>query len=238
MRERFSDEQLDAVLAGVGRHLVIPEGVTFVLPAGVLREERSTARLLALAAAVLLIALIGIGTLVAPVRDAVADWFGIGNTRVEQVPAGAGDPTGLPSFSAGAVPTTAAGAAARLGRPLPDVTDRALGRPELLAVPPEGGVVMAWAPGRTSLWVVPDDAGDAGALVKKLVTLEDTARPVTRLGEQAMVIDGGHVLETPARRVAAGRVVLWVEDGLQLRLESDLPLRRMLEVARSVRAPR
>ena len=70
------------------------------------------------------------------------------------------------------------------------------------------------------------------------MTFEDTARPVTGLGEQAMVIDGGHVLETPARRVAAGRVLLWVEDGLQYRLESDLSMRRMLEIARSVRARR
>ena len=138
MRERFSDEQLDAVLAGVGRHLVVPEGVTFVVPGGAPRAERSTARVLALAAAVLLIALIGVGTLVAPVRDAVADWFGIGNTRVEQVPAGDGDPTGLPSFSAGAAPTTAAGAAARLGRPLPEVTDRALGTPRAARGAPRG----------------------------------------------------------------------------------------------------
>jgi hypothetical protein len=112
-----------------------------------------------------------------------------------------------------------------------------LGRPDLLAIPPEGGVVKAWPRGRTSLWILPND-DDGGSLFKKLLTFEDSARPVAGLGDEALLIQGSHVLQTPTRRVAAGRVLLWTEDGLQYRLESDLTTRQMIEIARSVRARR
>lgn len=234
MRERFSDEHLDAVLTSVGRHLVVPEGVVLAPPVGASRATRPTARWLAVAAAACLVVVIAVGVLVAPVRDAVADWLGIGSTRVEQVPAREGDPTGLPPLSAGAVPITAADAAARLGRPLPAVTDRAIGRSARFAAPQEGGVLEAWKDGQTTLWVVPDD-GETVPLMKKLVTFVDGVRPVSGLGDQALIVDGPHVLETPTRRLAARRVLLWIDDSLQFRLESDLSPDRMLEIARSVR---
>jgi hypothetical protein len=73
--------------------------------------------------------------------------------------------------------------------------------------------------------------------VKKLFNLQDQVTPIPRLGDLAALIEGEHVLETPARRVAAGRVLIWVADGLEYRLESDLPRAEMLKVARSVSAP-
>lgn len=235
MAERFTEARLDAVLASVGTHLVVPDGARLVAPVGDRRPARSHAGRLALAAAVLLVVLIAVGALVTPVRDAVADWLGIGNTRVEQVPARDGDPAGLPMFSADAIPTTATAAAARLGRPIPVV--RRLGRPERFLVPPEGGVLMAWPRGRTTLWVIPE-TGEGPPLVKKLLTYVDHTQAVEGLGEQALLVDAAHVLETPTRRVAAGRVLLWIEDGLQYRLESDLSPHQMIELAQSVRARR
>jgi hypothetical protein len=56
------------------------------------------------------------------------------------------------------------------------------------------------------------------------------------VGESALLVERPHVLETPARRLAAGRVVLWIQGGREYRLESELPTDRMLELARAVSA--
>jgi hypothetical protein len=93
---------------------------------------------------------------------------------------------------------------------------------------------MAWPRGRTTLWIARDDGSDE-TFVKKLLQFEAGTRPVANLGDQALIIDGGHVVETPTRRVAAGRVVLWLDGDVQFRLESDLPRDRMIDIARSVR---
>ena len=47
-------------------------------------------------------------------------------------------------------------------------------------------------------------------------------------------IEGDHVLDTPSRRVAAGRVLWWLDDGRQWRLESDLDAPAMLDIARAL----
>jgi hypothetical protein len=95
---------------------------------------------------------------------------------------------------------------------------------------------MVWPQAKTTLWVH-RDSGESVVFVKKLYNLHGQVTPVAGLGELAALIDGKHVLETPARRVAAGRVLIWVADGLEYRLESELSRAQMLEVARSVSAP-
>ncbi len=236
MPERYSDRQLEAVLASVGRRLVVPTGpvdVTAIPPRAAVRKPAQTALLVAAAALVLLLVA---GAAIAPVRDAVADWLGIGSTAIERVHAPQADPRGLPSLDADATPVTAAGARAELGQKLPVVRDRRLGPPARLAVPPEGGVLMLWPQGHTTLWLHRDN-GEGVIFVKKLLNVRDRVAWIGGLGDAAALIRGGHVLATPARRVAAGRVVIWVADGLERRLESDLPADRMLAVARSVRQP-
>jgi hypothetical protein len=96
---------------------------------------------------------------------------------------------------------------------------------------------MAWPEGKTTLWVH-RNAGDGPGFVKKLLNVPDDVRPVPGLGDAAALIDGEHVLETPARRLAAGRVLIWVAGDVEYRLESDLRASEMVEVARSVSAPR
>jgi hypothetical protein len=47
-------------------------------------------------------------------------------------------------------------------------------------------------------------------------------------------VAGSHVLATPNRRVAAGSVVLWIDEGIEFRLESDLGVDAMVSIARGV----
>lgn len=236
MPERFTDQQLGAVLASVGRHLVVPTGAPKVVGLPAAAVARRPARSALLVAAAIAVLLLVAGAVVTPVRDAVADWLGIGSTSIEQVRGPQGDPRGLPPLAAEAVPISAAAARAELGRALPVVHDRRLGAPALRALPREGGVLMIWPRGKTTLWVH-RDTGESVVFVKKLYNLQGQVTPISGLGELAALIDGKHVLETPARRVAAGRVLIWVADGLEYRLESDLSRAAMLEVARSVSAP-
>jgi hypothetical protein len=236
MPERFTDQQLEAVLASVGRHLVVPTGSPTVRSLTAATGARRPARSALLVAAAVAVLLLVAGAVVTPVREAVADWLGIGSTSIEQVRGPESDPRGLPSLAAEAVPISPAAARAELGRAVPVVRDRRLGAPTLRALPREGGVLMVWPRGKTTLWVH-RDAGEGAVFVKKLYNLQDRVTPISRLGDLAALIEGTHVLETPARRVAAGRVLIWVADGLEYRLESDLPRAEMLEVARSVSAP-
>lgn len=236
MPEQFRDQQLEAVLASVGRHLVVPTGSAPVALGQPGATTRRPARFALLVAAALAVLVLVAGAVVTPVREAVADWLGIGSTSIEQVRGPAGNPRGLPPLAAEAVPIRAAAARAELGRALPMVHDRRLGRPTLRALPREGGVLMVWPRGKTTLWVH-RDAGESAIFVKKLYNLQRQVTPIRGLGELAALIDGRHVLETPARRVAAGRVLIWVAGGLEYRLESDLSRVAMLEIARSVTAP-
>jgi hypothetical protein len=60
---------------------------------------------------------------------------------------------------------------------------------------------------------------------------------VDDLGDYAVLIDGAHVLDTPARRVAAGRVLWWLDDGRQWRLESEVDAATMRAVGRALAGP-
>ena len=55
-----------------------------------------------------------------------------------------------------------------------------------------------------------------------------------RGGEAAILIDGDHVLATPARTVAAGRVLWWVVDDVEHRLETDRSRADLLDMGRTL----
>ena len=76
--------------------------------------------------------------------------------------------------------------------------------------------------------------GDDDIVVVKKVIGSGQGRTVDDLGDYAVLIDGGHVLETPTRRVAAGRVLWWLDEGRQWRLESELDTATMLAVAHAL----
>lgn len=224
MADTFSDLRLEAILASVGEHLVVT--VESSRAEGPSRWPRR----LAVAAAVLVVALVA--TLaVAPARDAVARWLGIGSTRIERVP-DATVPADLPTITGGLSPATGEEAEHALGGALPVV--EALGPPEASYVSPEGGVILVWSEGQTTLWVRDPDFEPA-LFVKKLLDAGEPAELVAGVGDEALLVEGTHILETPHRRLAAGTVLLWVDDGQEYRLESNLDRATMLDVARSVR---
>ncbi|MDY7104141.1 MAG: hypothetical protein S0880_23400 [Actinomycetota bacterium] len=248
MAEPMTDERLEAVLASVGRHLVTdpvnadgsgddrsgggrPVGTLTALPDG--RGRRRTSARRVLVAAVALAALASAGLVVAPVREAVAGWFGIGSTRITS-----GDPavdaTGAVAFldERYLEALTPDEAEARLGAPLPSSAD--LGAPDLVAAPAEGGVVLAWDGDAVSLWAHRVPGVEGGALLEKFLFSEDDARSVDGLGDRAAVVRGGHVLVTPFRTVDAAATVLWVEDGVEYRLEADLAPDELVALARSL----
>ena len=221
MADTFSDARLEEILVSVGAHLVVD--------APSAQRGSTWIRRLAVAA-VILVALLVAGLAVAPVRSAVADWLGIGRTHVVKVPGGV-DTSGLPLIQERLTPVTHDEAERALGHSLPTV--EALGDPHVLVLPPEGGVIMAWPEGRTTLWVHSIDV-DPRVFLDKLVAVGERVEPVEGVGDAALYVEGTHILETPGRTLAARSVLLWVQDGVEYRLESDLTRDQMIEVAKSV----
>jgi hypothetical protein len=192
---------------------------------GARRTQQRWRRVLVAAAIAIAVALTAL--VAAPAGEAVADWFGLRATGIELVDQGEGDPDGLPYLAEGLDPVDRTTAEARLGAPLPELD---LGPAEVLAPPPEGGVLMAWDDDATTLWV--RRAGDQW--FGKLLTVEDTGTELDGLGDAAISIEGRHVLETPLRRLAADNVVIWIDGDFELRLESDAPIDDLVAIAHTV----
>src|SRR6478735_388497 len=220
------DDDLARVLASVGRHLDTAGDTEQT------DHARRHHRLVLVAAAVIVAALVTVA--IAPVRRAVADWLGIGSTTVVHVPAdGAPISTPVP-ITSGLSQVDAAEARQRLGRALPDTSSSSLGPPQTLLAMPEGGVLMVWRDGASTLWVHDADRPPM-ILVKKLISADQQARFVDGLGDGALAVVGDHVLVTPHRTVAAHTVLLWTVGDTEYRLESDLPLDDMIATAHEIR---
>ena len=178
-----------------------------------------------LAAAAVLIVIVGV-VAIRPARETVARWFGV---TIEQ-----DDGTGAAArgaFADGVAPLDVDDAIAMSGLDPQAIEATTLGRPDAAGTPPEGGVLLAWREGATTLWVRP---GDDDVLLVKRLGAASRSRPVTGFADYAVLIDGPHVLETPARRVAAGRVLWWLGDNTQNRLESDLDEATLLDIGRAL----
>lgn len=232
------DARLEAVLHSVGQHLVVDDQASAHDPRNsecrtqrkhVVQHLEWRSRALLIAAAFVALTLTAV--VVDPVRRTLAGWFSIGHTEITLD--GTVDSGELPELQEGAVAITANEAARRLGRPLPIADDTRLGVPEAIVTPAEGGVLLVWPTGSTTLWIQPVGlAGDV--LYKKLVDAGESPAPVDDLGDGALSITGDHVLRTPQRQLAADTVVLWTRDGLEFRLESDLDGDEMVHIARSL----
>jgi hypothetical protein len=226
MIDPWSESRLAQVLASVGEHLDTDPAATI----GREREPAWSPRRWLTAAAAAVAVLVGLALAIAPVREAVADFLGIGSTEVEIVPEPDADPAGLPTIDEGLTVITPSAAASRLGHALPDVAATRLGEPDQISVMPEGGVLLVWSDGATTLWIhggsIPGDI-----LLSKLIGDGQDAQKIDGLGDAALMVRGEHVLETPHRRVRAGTVVLWTIAGAEYRLESDLDAATMLEIA-------
>ncbi len=93
--------------------------------------------------------------------------------------------------------------------------------------------MLAWPEGATTLWIRSASA-DTEAVYTKLLDGGDGVSRVAGLGDGALLVTGRHELITPSRSVVADTVVLWVDDELELRLESDLPPNDLVAIARTI----
>jgi len=215
----WTDARLDAALASLADALDVPEAAA---PAPRRRPRRRRVAVLLAAAAAAVVVLV---VAVPPARDTVARWFGV---RVER------DDGGAPAagrFTDDVAPMAVDDALARAGLDALALDTAGLGRPTAAGEPPEGGVLLAWDDGASTLWVRP---GDDDVVVVKQIGDEATSAYVAGLGDYAVLVDGTHALDTPSRRVAAGRVLWWLDGGRQWRLESDLPATAMTAAARAL----
>ena len=93
--------------------------------------------------------------------------------------------------------------------------------------------MLTWDDGATTLWVRRPDQGDDAGLVKQLIA-DAVAEPVEGIGEAAILIEGDHVVSTPARTVAADRVLWWIVEDVEHRLETDRSRADLLAMGRTL----
>jgi hypothetical protein len=236
----LDDERLAEVLASVGQLLVtapvvstaspsspvsraLPEG-----PASVRASRWRSAPAVALAgiAACLIVVLA-----VAPLRSAVADWLGIGSTRIEIDPIPPSTVAPLLPIDADLPRIDRDAAEVRLGAPLPQLDTSSLGAPAGYARMPEGGVLVIWPD--ATLWIH-EEVIEPDMYFDKLISAGQDVQRVDDLGEGAFVISGDHVLRTPHRMVSATTTVLWQADRREYRLEADADAATLIDVARQL----
>ena len=181
---------------------------------------------------------------VEPAREAVADWLGIGSTRVEVVDSTT-EPQGLPpAVGQLGSPADAAEAAARLGR-APLLPATTVGDPDGWLVG-DSSATAVWRAGEalpeidgTGLGLLltqgPEGAGTLGSV--KQAGPDVVVEPAAVKGSFGLWIEGDHLRTTEGGETAlAANVLLWVRGGLEFRLESSLDLAGAMSIAESVPA--
>ena len=206
-------------------------------------------RSLALALAVLLV-LAAVAGAVPAVRDAVGDLLGLDGATVERVPQ---MPEAPGSLDLGR-PVTLAEARERVAFPVRVPADTALGEPDAVYLRgrrPFAQVTLVHRPqpglpriatGPVGL-LLTEFRGDLDPdLVQKFIGPGTGTRRVRVCPDDGFWIEGPHSfayrdaqgeVRTEDRRLAAN-TLLWQRGPVLLRLESELPLRRALEIARTV----
>jgi hypothetical protein len=77
------------------------------------------------------------------------------------------------------------------------------------------------------------DRGDAPPAVKSVPPGSDVEH-VTVGDEPGLFVSGGHTRTVDGRTYRSDSALIWERGNIELRLEGDLSLRRMLDIARSV----
>ena len=231
MTDEFTTEQLETVLTSIGHHLEIPQRPAEPAAAGLTHNRRRTGQLLVAAAVVVVV--LGSVVLVPSTRAAIADLFGIGSTRIEITGEEPFDEAELPQVALGLTRLSVDEATAILGGDLPDASGTPLGSPEAIYRMPEGGVLLAWQHDTATLWI--RAATDTDIIVRKLLSSGESVESVDDLGTEALIITDVHLFQTPQRRLAARRVLLWYDDDREYRFEADLTPADLIDIARSLR---
>lgn len=229
MTEWTTDDLLGTALIDLGAHVAVPEhslwpGVQARL------DERAPSRaawpVWAVAAAVIAVVVAVAIVSIAPARHAVADLLGIGATEVQHV-------ARLPGTEA-STPLPSTGDRAALDRRLSHdhlmAPDTALaGVPVAWLVDPSGETVVAYHDVRLSQRPL----GGATPSVKRYAG--GAGVQFVRVGDEPAVYVGGeHTRTIGGHTFRSGSALIWDADGVELRLEGDLPLQQMLHIAGSV----
>ncbi len=221
----LDDDRLAEVLADVGQQLFTGPATVSARDA---RRWQSVARIaLAAAAAVVLLVLA-----ITPLRTAVADWLGIGSTRIRIDPSPTTTIEEVQSIDADLTRIDRARAEEIIGESLGGLDGSDLGAPSGFARMPEGGVLVLWPDGST-LWIHVESI-DADRYFDKLVSSGAQIQRVDGLGDSAMVIEGDHLLQTPHRIVLATTAVVWRTDAMEYRLESVREPDDLIAIARQL----
>jgi hypothetical protein len=188
-------------------------------------RRRRRRPLLALAA--LLLAFATAALAIPQARSAIERWLGIGAVRIVHV-------NTLPPLSPAPAlrgrPATRSQADQAFGRPLllPDT----LAAPDAVRVTPEPGVVLGWGkPVRLRLFelVAPYP------LLEKYVTLATPVVPLRIGSDRGFWIAGRHGVRFDfGQPELAGNTLIWVHDGVTLRLDGRIDRAQALVIARSV----
>lgn len=180
---------------------------------------------------------------IAPARQAMAGWLGVGSTKVTVVP-----PTSSPATSSSSLPLSAeslGGDVESSADPIPF-----LGPPDAVLDHPDRGRSYTWAAsqalpplGNTDIGLVlsvrPDD-GELFSAVKSVSQDVGVELVLVEVGDGAPVpglwIGDTHELiaGSSSPPVVAERVLLWVADEIEYRLETALGLAEALDLASSI----
>lgn len=236
MTDGWTDDRLGTALMDLGAHVRTPEHSLWVRvraeleasgPAGHRLVPARRGRLVVAVAAVVAV-LLAVTLGVAPARRAVADFLGLGSTsvvRVERPP-----DAGLPSVADGLPPRADRRALraelARAGLSLPAA--ELVGAPVGWRVDPDGETVVAFA--RLVFGQRPE--GDVPAV--KRVPPAGTVVSTTVGGEPASWVEGPHTRTVGGRSYRSASALLWTVDGVEYRLEGNLPLGSVRRVAETV----
>lgn len=234
--DRPDDDLVDAVLARLDElPPLVAEGRS--RRAGSVPRRRSLA-----VALVAVLAVLATVVLVAPAREAVADWLGIGATRVV-VEGGDGATVGSTASSsapASSAPPLAAGSD-------PDgVVIPSLGPPGSITDGPGRTRTFRWPAGPdlpplshgsvgAQLTVRPTDSEMVTKRVDPAVEIVFVEIPGRSDPTLALWIGGEHEREAPGGAPElAQRVLVWVDEGIEYRLEADLDLAAVLALAAEI----
>jgi hypothetical protein len=236
----WTDDALGVALADLGAHLRVPEhplwtrvradldaSDTLGAPVGG-RAPWSRRTRGVVVVAVVLVVLLASTLSVAPARRAVADFLGIGSTSITHD--GDARSRDLPN-ARDDVPSRADTRALR----------GALARADLFVLAPDVvGPPLAWRvdPDAETVVVYGDVVlgqrreGEVPAL--KRVPPKGRVDSTTVGARPAYWIEGPHTRELGGREYRSESALLWVVDGVELRLEGNLPLASMRRLAESV----
>ncbi len=183
---------------------------------------------------------VAVVTVVAPARQAVAHWLGIGATRVVVEPgAGTGTPSSVPTV------TPSGGSRSATSSDPVDVI-AGLGRPGAIVDGPGRARTYRWpASDRlppladpsvgAQLTVRPADGEVVTKLVDPAVEIVFVEIPGRSEPTMALWIGGQHERDAPGGSPElAQQVLVWVDSGIEYRLEADLDLAAVLALAAEI----